>query len=126
MSKVRIYTLAKDLGVDNAKMLEILDGLGVSYKSVSSTIEEDTVELIKQILDEESAGGAAATPDAAPVQASAPASAPSAPAQAESQQSAPQTQAAQATSSATATAEREPEAAAPADNGIPHHFHPPM
>ena len=59
MSKVRIYTLAKDLGVENHKMLEILDGLGVSYKSVSSTIEEDTVELIKEILAEEAAAAAA-------------------------------------------------------------------
>ena len=59
MSKVRIYTLAKDLGVENAKMLEILDGLGVSYKSVSSTIEEDTVELIKEILAAEAEIGRA-------------------------------------------------------------------
>lgn len=75
MSKVRIYTLAKDLGVENAKMLEILDGLGVSYKSVSSTIEEDTVELIKEILAAEAEGGAPAqadddtTPAAAPTEA---------------------------------------------------------
>jgi len=55
MSKVRIYSLAKDLGVDNAKMLEILDGLGVSYKSVSSTIEGDTVDLIREILAGEAA-----------------------------------------------------------------------
>ncbi|PNY82399.1 translation initiation factor IF-2 [Deinococcus koreensis] len=58
MSKVRIYTLAKEVGVENHRMLEILDGLGVSYKSVSSTIEEDTVELIKQIVAEEGAQGA--------------------------------------------------------------------
>lgn len=50
MSKVRIYALAKELGVENQKMLEMLDGLGVAYKSVSSTIEEETVELIKQIV----------------------------------------------------------------------------
>lgn len=84
MSKVRIYTLAKELGVDNHKMLEILDGLGVTYKSVSSTIEEDTVELIKQIVAEEGAavtgGGtepddAARTEPAAPVEAAAPAAA---------------------------------------------------
>ncbi len=53
MSKVRIYTLAKELGVENQKMLEILDGLGINYKSVSSTIEEDTVGLIKQIVSED-------------------------------------------------------------------------
>ncbi|WP_288404258.1 translation initiation factor IF-2 [uncultured Deinococcus sp.] len=82
MSKVRIYTLAKDLGVDNNKMLEMLDGLGVSYKSVSSTIEEDTVELIKQLLAEEAesapaapaqtADAAQAAPQAAPAPADAP------------------------------------------------------
>ncbi|GAA5437268.1 translation initiation factor IF-2 [Deinococcus aquaticus] len=68
MSKVRIYTLAKDLGVENAKMLELLDGLGVSYKSVSSTIEEETVDLIKEMLAEEAAqaGGAPAQATAAP------------------------------------------------------------
>lgn len=71
MSKVRIYTLAKDLGLENAKMLELLDGLGVAYKSVSSTIEEDTVELIKQLVAEEAAESEApaATPEAAPQQA---------------------------------------------------------
>ncbi|WP_034351929.1 translation initiation factor IF-2 [Deinococcus phoenicis] len=114
MSKVRIYTLAKDLGVDNAKMLEILDGLGVSYKSVSSTIEEDTVELIKQILEEEAAGGAAATTDAAPAQNQS--------AQPQSTQTA-QTEAQSAAapqSAATATAEREPEVAAPAAPETPH------
>ncbi|ALW90375.1 translation initiation factor IF-2 [Deinococcus actinosclerus] len=76
MSKVRIYTLAKDLGVENAKMLEILDGLGVSYKSVSSTIEEDTVELIKEILAAEAEGGAPAQTDADTTPAAAPTEAP--------------------------------------------------
>ncbi|UQN06085.1 translation initiation factor IF-2 [Deinococcus sp. QL22] len=64
MSKVRIYTLAKDLGVENQRMLEILDGLGVSYKSVSSTIEEETVDLIKQILAEEGTESMATAPEA--------------------------------------------------------------
>ncbi len=44
MSKVRIYTLAKDLNVDNHRMLAMLDDLGVQYKSISSTLEEDIVE----------------------------------------------------------------------------------
>ncbi len=69
MSKVRIYTLAKDLGVDNQRMLEVLDGLGVSYKSVSSTLDDDTVETIKEILAGEGTGAASAsseTPTAAP------------------------------------------------------------
>ncbi|MDV6373931.1 translation initiation factor IF-2 [Deinococcus arenicola] len=65
MSKVRIYTLAKELDLENAKMLEILDGLGVSYKSVSSTIEEDIVEMIKQIVAEEADGTQAGETQAA-------------------------------------------------------------
>ncbi|MFC4425376.1 translation initiation factor IF-2 [Deinococcus navajonensis] len=119
MSKVRIYTLAKDLGVENARMLEILDGLGVAYKSVSSTIEEDTVELIKQILEEE--GAAQAAPEAAQA---ADAQGPQA------QGSAPQGPAAQAVAQAqpaAAQAVAEPEAATaeqassePAAREIPH------
>ncbi|MGI8748047.1 MAG: translation initiation factor IF-2 N-terminal domain-containing protein, partial [Deinococcus sp.] len=71
MSKVRIYSLAKDLGVENQKLLEILDSLGVSYKSVSSTLDEETVDAIKGILAGESqtggtqAGDAQAQPQAA-------------------------------------------------------------
>lgn len=52
MSKIRIYTLAKELGIDNQKMLEVLDVLEVPYKSVSSTIDEETVGLIKDVLAE--------------------------------------------------------------------------
>ena len=97
MSKVRIYTLAKDLGVENQKMLEILDSLGVSYKSVSSTIEEDEVELIKQMLAEEGAAPAEGAPAAEEV--------------AEAQTSAQQASAQQAPAQAAAPAAPEAEAA---------------
>ncbi|WP_425148253.1 translation initiation factor IF-2 [Deinococcus sp.] len=66
MSKVRIYTLAKDLGVDNHRLLDILDSLGVSYKSVSSTLDEDTVEAIKGILAEEGASPASSAASPTP------------------------------------------------------------
>ena len=78
MSKVRIYTLAKDLGVENQKLLEILDSLGVVYKSVSSTLDEETVESIKGILateggtapaQAEAASPAALSPEPAPAPA---------------------------------------------------------
>ena len=39
MSKTRIYTLAKELGMDNAQLLAMLDDLDVKYKSVSSMME---------------------------------------------------------------------------------------
>ncbi|WP_407571185.1 translation initiation factor IF-2 [Deinococcus altitudinis] len=73
MSKVRIYTLAKDLGVENQKLLEILDSLGVAYKSVSSTLDEETVEAISGILAEENASGTSSASTApAPMNAAAP------------------------------------------------------
>ncbi|ADV67700.1 translation initiation factor IF-2 [Deinococcus maricopensis] len=84
MSKVRIYTLAKDLGVDNNRMLQMLDELGVSYKSASSTLDEDTVETIKGLIaDEQANGGSAAAPAATsstPAAEAEPAAAPSEPA----------------------------------------------
>ncbi len=70
MSKVRIYTLAKDLGVENQKLLEILDSLGVAYKSVSSTLDEETVESIKGILASEGDSTPAQTEEAPPTAAS--------------------------------------------------------
>ena len=75
MSKVRIYTLAKDLGVENQKLLEILDSLGVAYKSVSSTLDEETVESIKGILASEGDSTPAQT-EAAPPKAASPELAP--------------------------------------------------
>ena len=69
MSKVRIYTLAKDLAVDNQKLLEILDSLGVTYKSVSSTLDEETVDTIKGILAEEGGASSGAASEAAPTEA---------------------------------------------------------
>ena len=111
MSKVRIYTLAKDLGVENAKMLEILDGLGVSYKSVSSTIEEDTVELIKEILAAEAEGGAPAQADADTTPAAAPTGAPA--------QTAPQATEAAAQTGAAPVADQT-EAPVSTEKEIPH------
>ena len=54
MSKVRIYTLAKELGVESQRMLAILDSLGVEYKSASSTLDEGTVQAVKEIAAEPS------------------------------------------------------------------------
>ncbi|QFP76394.1 translation initiation factor IF-2 [Deinococcus sp. AJ005] len=111
MSKVRIYTLAKELNLENARMLEILDGLGVSYKSVSSTIEEDTVELIKQIVAEEGMGSAdEAAQAAAPTEA-----------QAAQPQDAPEQEATPQTAQASATATQARDDVAPASKAeIPH------
>ncbi|HRN19410.1 MAG TPA: translation initiation factor IF-2 N-terminal domain-containing protein, partial [Trueperaceae bacterium] len=40
--KVRIYQLARDLGIENKALLAILDEIGVEYKSHSSTLDAET------------------------------------------------------------------------------------
>ncbi len=56
--KVRIYQLAKDLGVETKEMLAILDDMGVEYKSHSSTLEHDVAEAVTQLVAETQGGGA--------------------------------------------------------------------
>ncbi len=58
--KIRIYQLAKDLGVENKELLTKLDEMGVEYKSHSSTLDHETAEIIKSLL-----GNAAKSPEAA-------------------------------------------------------------
>ncbi len=50
--KVRIYDLAKQLKITTKQMLGYLDDIGVEYKSHSSTIELDTAEMVKQLVEE--------------------------------------------------------------------------
>jgi translation initiation factor IF-2 len=52
MSKLRIYTLAKELGLNNHEMLALLDQVGVEYKSPSSTLEEDVADTIRTLAAE--------------------------------------------------------------------------
>ena len=54
--KIRIYQLAKDLGLESKQLLDILDEMGVEYKSHSSTLEADTADDIRQLVADE--GGA--------------------------------------------------------------------
>ncbi|HEX7003157.1 MAG TPA: translation initiation factor IF-2 [Trueperaceae bacterium] len=54
--KIRIYQLAKDLGLESKALLDILDEMGVEYKSHSSTLEADTADTIRQLVADE--GGA--------------------------------------------------------------------
>ncbi|MFZ5990456.1 MAG: translation initiation factor IF-2 [Deinococcota bacterium] len=53
MAKVRIYQLAKELGMENAELLEILNEMGVSYKSHASTLEDETAQAVKEIIAEQ-------------------------------------------------------------------------
>jgi translation initiation factor IF-2 len=96
MSKVRIYTLAKDLGVENQKLLEILDSLGVAYKSVSSTLDEETVEAISGILAGERESGTTASSEMASSETASPSTGSAQPAQPDVTPAAPQASTSQA------------------------------
>ena len=74
--KVRIYQLAKDLEVESKELLSILDDMGVEYKSHSSTLDAETAETVKQLVQAEEAeesGEAAAESAAQPAEAEEPA-----------------------------------------------------
>ncbi|MFB3895002.1 MAG: translation initiation factor IF-2 [bacterium] len=45
--KIRIHQLAKDLGIPSQEMVEFCKSIGVEVKSHASTVDEDTVVLIK-------------------------------------------------------------------------------
>ena len=56
--KIRIYELAKTLSLETKEMLAILDEMGVEYKSHSSTIEVETADTIRQLVEENRAEAA--------------------------------------------------------------------
>ena len=66
MSKVRIHALAKELGVESKRMLEIIAGMGVEAKTASSSIDEETAEAIKSLIAEEAKAAAAPKASARP------------------------------------------------------------
>ncbi|MGY4687098.1 translation initiation factor IF-2 [Petrotoga miotherma DSM 10691] len=54
MSKTRIYEVAKELGMNSKELMEFLEKeLNISVKSHMSTIEEETVQAIKDLIEEE-------------------------------------------------------------------------
>ena len=52
MAKVRIYQLAKELGMETQELLELLDQMGVAYKSHASTLEEKDAEAVRELVKE--------------------------------------------------------------------------
>jgi translation initiation factor IF-2 len=58
--KVRIYQLAKDLGIETKDMLAMLDDMGVEYKSHASSLEADVAEAVKQLVSGDDAPSATA------------------------------------------------------------------
>ena len=67
--KVRIYQLARDLGVENKDLLAVLDEIGVEYKSHSSTLDAETAETVRQLVAAAPAGTPAGAAAAAPAPA---------------------------------------------------------
>ncbi|QUH26326.1 translation initiation factor IF-2 [Serpentinicella alkaliphila] len=53
MSKVRVYQLAKDLGLTNKELISKLEDLAINVSNHMSALEEEEVELIKQLIEEE-------------------------------------------------------------------------
>ncbi len=53
MAKVRIYQLARELGMDSKELLEVLDEMGVAYKSHASTLDEETAETVRELVYEQ-------------------------------------------------------------------------
>ena len=57
MTKMRVHELAKELGMDNKELMEILQKKNVEVKNHMSTLEDDVTEEIRR---ERGAGKAAA------------------------------------------------------------------
>ena len=71
---VRVYELAKELGLESKELLSTLKGMGEFVRSASSTIEAPVVRKVKEKLATESAPAA---PAAAPAKAAPARTAPS-------------------------------------------------
>ncbi|HLS91847.1 MAG TPA: translation initiation factor IF-2 [Limnochordia bacterium] len=48
MSKVRVYELARDLGLESKDLVDFLEELGADVKNHMSTIEDDIAELVRE------------------------------------------------------------------------------
>ena len=113
MAKVRVYELAKKLGVESKVVLSTLNDMGEFVRSASSTIEAPVVRRLKEKLESE----APAKKEPAPKKESAPAkkaaskaaAAKSAPAESTT----PETTSAESASPEATTAEQSPAAEAP-------------
>jgi translation initiation factor IF-2 len=73
MAKVRVYEIAKELGVQPKELLEMLESIGMMGKVPSSSIEDTAARSLRQMIANKQNGGAA------PVEAPAAPPAPAAP-----------------------------------------------
>lgn len=52
MAKVRIYQLAKKLGINNTELVQSLSELGISVKSHMSTIDAETANIVREMFSD--------------------------------------------------------------------------
>ena len=50
MANTRVYTLAKELGLDSKEFVKELEKEGIKVKSHMSTVDDETVELIMTLF----------------------------------------------------------------------------
>jgi translation initiation factor IF-2 len=62
VAKVRVYELAKELGVESKVLVTKLQDMGEFVRSASSTIEAPVVKKLKEAFPAAPAGGDAAAP----------------------------------------------------------------
>lgn len=53
MAKIRVYKLAKELGISSGELIEILQDLGVEVASHMSSIDDETAKIVKDMYTEE-------------------------------------------------------------------------
>ncbi|NLF18551.1 MAG: translation initiation factor IF-2 [Lentisphaerae bacterium] len=81
--RVRVYELARELGLANKEMIDLLQGEGIEVRSHSSTIEAEFADLVRERViagRQQAQGKAKPRPKAAPTTAAATPAAPAAPA----------------------------------------------
>ena len=54
LSKIRVYKLADKLNMESKELIDILNRLGIEVSSHMSTVEDDTAELVEEMVAEES------------------------------------------------------------------------
>ena len=59
MAKMRVHELAKELDKQNKEILAFLQEKGVEVKSVSSSVEDDVIALVKKHFSKNGAGKSA-------------------------------------------------------------------
>ena len=63
MGKIRIYQLARELDIKSTELVDMLKELGIEAKSHMSTLEDETADLVKEMLAGDREGGQAEEQD---------------------------------------------------------------